>query len=155
MRHKIIRSKTVLAMALVLILTLAACGGGGGDSATPTAPPTPTLVPGETPNPTPTPTPTPTIPPENRAPTADFTFEPESVPRGDNHQTIVTLTATASDPDGDQLTFEWVIFGGRPSTADGQVVTTTFPGRAPYRVTLTISDGRGGTVTVQKTVPLG
>ena len=130
-------------MAPVLILILAACGGGGGDAATPTVPPTPT------------PTPTPNIPDENRAPTADFTFEPAAVPRGDNNQTIVTLTATASDPDGDLLTFEWTFFRGTPATAEGEVVTTTFPGNAPYPVTLTVSDGRGGSVKVQKTVPLG
>ena len=133
MRRKITRSRTVLALALFLTLTLAACGGGDGDAATPTAPPAP----------------------ENQAPTADFTFDPEAVPRGDNNQTIVTFTATASDPDGDPLTFEWEFFRGTPATAEGQVVTTTFPGAAPYRVTLTVSDGQGGTVTVQKTVPLG
>ena len=64
------------------------------------------------------------------------------------------LTATASDSDGDPLTFEWRFSSGTPSTATGQVATTTFPGRHPYTVTLTVSDGKGGTVTVEKTVPI-
>ena len=133
------------AFAVGLVVIVAACGGSS--SATPTATATST--------PSATPTPSPTIPAENRPPTADFTFEPASVPRGDNNQTTVTLTATASDPDGDPLTFEWTFSSGTPATAEGRVVMTTFPGFAPYPVTLTVSDGRGGTVTVRKTVPLG
>ena len=79
MRRKITRSRTVLALALFLTLTLAACGGDDGDAATPTAPPVP----------------------ENRAPTADFTFEPEAVPRsgavfGDPHR----VGWTGRDGDG-------------------------------------------------------
>ncbi len=106
-------------------------------------------------------TPVPTSPtsseqstPTPRPTTADFTFQPEGVARGDNNQTVITFTATASDPDGDPLTFEWRFSSGTPSTATGQVATTTFPGRAPYTVTLTVSDGKGGTVTVEKTVPI-
>ena len=136
---KAIRFRTMIAGAFAVGLVVIAAACGGGTSGTPTA----------------TVTPTPTIPAENSPPTADFTFVPEAVPRGDNNQTIVTLTATASDPDGDLLTFKWTFFRGTPATAEGEVVTTTFPGRLPYPVTLTVSDGRGGTVTVQKTVPLG
>ena len=152
-------TKMAGAFAVGMVVIVAACGGSSSETptATPTDTtlPTPTATATSTPSATPTPTPSPTIPAENRQPTADFTFEPASVPRGDNNQTVVTLTATASDPDGDPLTFEWTFFSGTPATAEGQVVTTTFPGFAPYPVVLTVSDGRGGTVTVRKTVPLG
>ncbi len=128
--------------AVVLGLVAAACGGGGGGTPTPT--------PGATATPIPT-TPTPQA---NRSPTADFTFQPEGTARGDNNQTVITFTATALDPDGDSMTFEWRFSSGTPSTATGQVATTTFPGIRPYTVTLTVSDGKGGTVTVEKTVPI-
>ncbi len=139
--------------ALVLGLVAAACGGDGGTptpaplaTATPTA--TATRVPPTATRVLPTPT------PANRPPRADFTFRPEEVARGDNNQTVITFTAIASDPDGDPLTFEWRFSSGTPSTATGQVATTTFPGIRPYTVTLTVSDARGGAVTVEKTVPV-
>ena len=132
---KTIRSRTkfIAAFAVGLVVIFAACGGGTSATSEPTPTPTPQT---------------------NRPPTADFTFQPEGTARGDNNRTVITFTATASDPDGDPLTFEWRFSSGTPSTAAGQVATTTFPGRAPYTVTLTVSDGRGGTVTVRKTVPV-
>ena len=44
----------------------------------------------------------------NRAPTASATAEPNTVYPGD----LVTLDGTASDPDGDALTFRWTSDGG-------------------------------------------
>ncbi len=133
---KTIRSRTkfIAAFAVGLVVILAACGGGTSATSEPTPTPTPQT---------------------NRPPTADFTFDPPAVARGANNQTVVTYTATASDPDGDPLTFEWVISRGTPATATGEIVTATFPGEHPYPVTLTVSDGLGGTVTVTKIVPLG
>ena len=147
------RTKIIAAFAVGLVVIVAACGGG--TSATPQPTPTPTLS-TATPQPTPTsePTPTPT-PLTNRPPTADFTIDPPAVPRGDNFETVVTYTATGSDPDGDPLTYEWRFTGGRPATASGPIATTTFPGLRPYASTLTVSDGKGGTITITKTVPLG
>ena len=175
--YRFLSHKVYLALAGLAVLTLFILACGDDATPTPTQVPTatPTLAPGVTPTatstptatpvsprptatatrvpPTATPTPTPT-PAANRPPTADFTFQPEGVARGDNNQTVITFTATASDPDGDPLTFEWRFTLGTPPSATGQVATTTFPGLLPYTVTLTVSDGRGGTVTVEKTVPL-
>ncbi|MEE9198813.1 MAG: PKD domain-containing protein, partial [Dehalococcoidia bacterium] len=61
----------------------------------------------------------------------------------------------ASDPDGDPLTYQWEFIGGRPDTATGEEVTTSFAGVSPPVVSLTVSDGRGGTVTVTDVIPLG
>ena len=164
--YRFLSHKVYLALAGLAVLTLFILACGDDATPTPTQVPTatPTLAPGVTPTATSTPrptatpttaTPTPTpTPAANRPPTADFTFQPEGVARGDNNQTVVTFTATASDPDGDPLTFEWRFTLGTPPSATGQVTTTTFPGLLPYTVTLTVSDGRGGTVTVEKTVPL-
>ena len=140
------RTKIVGAFAAVLVVIVAACGGG--TSATPERTPAPEATA------TPAPQASTSTPPANRPPTGDFTFQPDGVARGDNNETIITFTATASDPDGDPLTFEWRFSSGTPPTGAGQVATTTFPGIRPYTVTLTVSDGRGETVTVRKTVPV-
>ncbi len=86
--------------------------------------------------------------PTNRLPDAVIQSTHDAVPPGDNNQTVVTLDGTgSSDPDGDPLTYQWSVSGGNyvggtdPSNA---VVQVTFPGTAPYPVTLTVSDGRGG-----------
>jgi len=133
---KAIRFRANIAVAFVVGLVVIGIACGGGATATPEPSSTPT-------------------PSRNHPPTVDFTFDPPAVAHGDNFQTVVTYTATGSDPDGDQLTYEWVFTGGRPATASGPIATTTFPGFAPYPSTLTVSDGNGGTVTITKTVPLG
>ena len=91
----------------------------------------------------------------NRPPTADFTFDPSELPRGDNFTTEIVVTATASDPDGNPLTYQWLFTGGNPNTATGQVVSSFFQGIDDYWITLTVTDGRGGEVTVQKILLLG
>ena len=149
------RRAVALSAIAVIAIVAAACGSDDDAAAAPvraTATPVPAAA---TPAATATPVPTLTsTPPANRPPTSDFTFQPDGVARGDNNETIITYTATASDPDGDPLTFEWRFSSGTPATGAGQVATTTFPGRAPYTVSLTVSDGRGETVTVRKTVPV-
>lgn len=86
--------------------------------------------------------------PANRPPVAAVTADPVSVPEMDNHRTVVTLDGSASwDPDGDALTYEWSVPGGTFLVAPGPgdaVVRVTFPGNAPYRITLIVRDGRGG-----------
>ena len=76
------------------------------------------------------------------------------MPAGDSYQTPFHFTATASDPDGDPLSYAWTFQSGRPSTATGEMVEIYFPGIADYQVTLTVSDGRGGETVVRKILPL-
>ncbi len=84
----------------------------------------------------------------NNAPVASFTASPPSVPAGDNHQTVVTLDASASmDPDGDPLSYAWIVPNGVFVNNTGptdRIAQVTFPGARPYTVTLTVDDGVGG-----------
>lgn len=90
------------------------------------------------------------LPPSGNAPPiASATATPTTVPTGDAHATLVTLDGSGSvDPDGDPLTFDWTVTGGRfesGTTASDPIATVSFPGAAPYPVSLVVSDGRGGT----------
>ena len=77
----------------------------------------------------------------NGAPVAGFTVEPSCTT---SNSTEVMLTSTSTDPDGDELTHNWVIGSGNPSSATGEVVTgVTFPNVRPYPITLTVADGAG------------
>lgn len=56
----------------------------------------------------------------------------------------VTATATASDPDGDSLTFAWNFGSG---TATGATSSFTYQAAGTFPVSLTVTDGRGGSAT--------
>ena len=56
----------------------------------------------------------------------------------------VTATATASDPDNDPLTLTWNFGAG---TATGATATFTYQTAGTFTVSLTATDGRGGTAT--------
>ncbi len=57
------------------------------------------------------------------------------------------IECVASDPDGDELTFEWSADAGAIS-GEGAVITWTAPtGAGERNVSLTVSDGEGGFVT--------
>lgn len=87
--------------------------------------------------------------PANQLPDAVIQSSHDAVPPGDNNQTVVTLDGSgSSDPDGDELTYNWDVFGATyvgGTDPSNEVVQVTFPGAAPYPITLTVSDGRGGT----------
>lgn len=96
--------------------------------------------------------------PPNEAPTAVVTASPTSVPQGDGNQTVVTIDASgSSDPDGDTLSFSWMVpsgtFVGGTSATD-ETIQVTFPGAAPYTVTVTVDDGNGGTDQASITISL-
>ncbi len=93
---------------------------------------------------------------DNRAPIAQVSASPLDVPAGDGNQTVVTIDGSnSSDPDGDSLTYSWIVpsgsFVGGTSASDA-VIQVTFPGAAPYLVTLTVSDGNGGSDTAEITI---
>lgn len=98
-------------VALSLAIILTGCGGGGGGGDTP--------------------------PTGNRAPVVSLATDQPSLWPTANAQ----LTATASDPDNDPLTYTWAATGG---TLSGTGNTRTW--NAPlqegnYTVTVTVSDG--------------
>jgi ABC-type transport system substrate-binding protein len=77
----------------------------------------------------------------NYAPTGvDFTFSPSDPDSG----TLVYLNASATDPNGDSMSFNWDFGDGY--TAMGQFVTHQFTsGQPSYTVTLSVDDGHIGT----------
>ena len=78
----------------------------------------------------------------NNAPTAIATASDQKVMEGD----VVHFTGSASsDPDGDELTYAWDFGDG--TTATGEVVQHAFATMGKYVVTVTVSDGFGGTST--------
>ena len=82
-------------------------------------------------------------PPENHSPAASCSADKSMVYLGSGD--TVTISATASDPDNDPLTYTWTSTGGRVD-GDGPQVRWLSAG-APvgsYTVTLHVDDGRGG-----------
>ncbi len=60
---------------------------------------------------------------------------------------VVTVAVTASDPDGDNLTYAYNATGGAVQ-GTGANASWTAPGQAgSYSVTVTVTDGKGGTVS--------
>jgi hypothetical protein len=57
---------------------------------------------------------------------------------------LVTASAAASDPDGDRVTLTWS-FG--PGTATGSTATFTYQAAGTFVVSVTATDGKGGTTT--------
>jgi outer membrane protein OmpA-like peptidoglycan-associated protein len=103
----------------------------------PPAPPTPTR-----PEPTPAPTPAPTA--QNRPPTVRVECDPCTVEAGGT----VTLTAIAQDPDGDTLTYRWSPPSGTIASPGERTTRWTAPNQeGTVPITVTVSDGKGGTVT--------
>jgi hypothetical protein len=74
---------------------------------------------------------------------SSLTATPASVVTGGSS----TVKCTASDPDGDTLTYSWIYAGGSIS-GTGSTVTWTAPSTfGIYIVTAIVSDGKGGTAT--------
>jgi len=77
----------------------------------------------------------------NQNPVIEALNAPSSVDAGTN----ATLSCSASDPDGDDLTYNWTCTSGSLSSASGASVTWTAPGTSgSSTVNVTVHDGRGG-----------
>ena len=88
----------------------------------------------------------------NRAPSADAGGDREVSPG-----TVVRLSGSGSDPDGDDLTYGWVQTSGTPVAFDGddRYIEFTAPDRAgtlTFRLTVTDTNGNAGRDTVNVVV---
>jgi outer membrane beta-barrel protein len=91
-------------------------------------------------------------PPSNQQPTVTLTSDRPEILPGET----VGLHATASDPDGDPLTYEWSATAGHVTGA-GANTTLDFQGVTPpssSTVTVRDSDNRGGTASATTNVRL-
>lgn len=83
---------------------------------------------------------------DNVLPTADFSYAPMMVNVGDE----VVFTDRSSDSDGEIVSREWTLPDGSTSTAESPSYTFTSAGM--FRVTLKVTDDRGGENSVTKSV---
>jgi hypothetical protein len=122
---------SIVALISCLVLT-SACGGGKSSPSTPTTPTTPT-------------------PPvqQNRAPVINSMTLSSAF--GMSQLTTFSYSASATDPDGDTVTYTWDLAGTPANGASGTVV---FNGSGTGTVRVTVSDGRGLTATDSRTVTI-
>jgi len=65
---------------------------------------------------------------------------------------ILQIECTASDPDEDELSYNWSV-DGRSISWEGSTLTWTAPDApATYTITVEVTDGRGGEATKQLTI---
>ena len=99
--------------------------------------------------PPPPPPPVPPKAPDNRPPTVVARCEPCTVEVGRTS----TVTADATDPDGDRLTYKWSAPAGTfTNPADRQTPWTAPQQEGPVQLTVTVDDGKGGTASANVTI---
>lgn len=126
-------SRRHLVSALIVLTLAAACGGGSSSTPTPTSP-TPPPPPAQT----------------NRSPViGSMSMGPAF---GVSELTTFTYSASASDPDGDTVSYAWDLAGTPRSGASGQI---TFSGSGLAEARVTVTDGRGGSVTDTRSFVVG
>jgi len=85
----------------------------------------------------------------NHNPAIESLSAPSSVDAGSS----AALKCVASDPDGDDLSYNWTCTNGSLSSASGAAVTWTAPGASgSATVTVAVHDGRGGADSRSKSV---
>ena len=83
-------------------------------------------------------------PPVNQSPVVDRLF---SDYRSVKRATATTIECSASDPDGDELSYAWSATGGSID-GEGAVISWLAPEESgTYTITVTVADGRGGQAT--------
>ena len=101
------------------------------------------------PPPPPAPPPAPAPVAQNRPPTVKARCNPCTVEVGKSS----TITADASDPDGDPLTYKWTCPAGTIAQPSNRETLWTAPGQeGPVPCTVTVTDGKGGTVSDTVTI---
>lgn len=101
------------------------------------------------PPPPPPPPPVAAAAPQNRPPTVKARCEPCTVEVGRTS----TVTAEASDPDGDPLTYKWSAPAGKfTAPGDRQTPWTAPMQEGPVPVTVAVADGRSGTASDTVTI---
>lgn len=90
------------------------------------------------------------VPPVNQDPTISCRAERTTLRVGES----VRITATASDPDGDDVTVSWAAPAGSLSSTTGNQVTWSTSGVRPGRgnITGSVDDGYGGTASCNVSV---
>jgi peptidoglycan-associated lipoprotein len=98
-----------------------------------------------------TPPPAPPAPPPNRNPTLGVGIQCDPCIIGPGQTS--RLTAQATDPDGDAVTYRWSAPAGTFSPTDAAATTWTAPGQVGnVPVTVTATDTRGGSATATLTM---
>ena len=90
----------------------------------------------------------------NAAPTLTMLPSANVVPQN----AVVTFTATASDPNGDTLAYQWQHWGDtnvKLVSPNAPVITRTFSTQGTYVVSCTVSDMKGGTATRTTLITVG